>query len=644
MAEVIIHDIDTGLSLKKSRIDRVNLSATGFKDKGEFATALVAALPELSPRKLQFKKRNNSFVYSTNQDTVRIHGQKLHLEKLVISEVTPSVCTVTVAYETPLFRPFLFIAVCLGLLAGFVPGLIIYMIWKESDSDSVQKVLPALERFSIILESVCKSDSTPAPEKMKQHINSTQDEDGSLATPSNPESTPRNEKQCLQCHTPSPMNMAFCGNCGEPLSESPTMALKADQSFPDNNSQDGWALGSDSTVAPPSHLVRDNTHRFRRILQRPWIVAIATVFLVCLIYVSSSANKNNIVTASLTPPDSHSESTPHVVEQNNPLIAASAELSDLITYEFIENGYGGEMTISKTSSCGLADELGCSSVKLYTVSIQTFHENSLHTCEVTGIENTSERISSNSDIDATFNLQRGNDSSSLSLNILFNDQHALIEPAGADSDYSAFCGVRGNFLGRYKRQSHAHLKTSFSCNAELTNVEQLICSNADLAHLDVEVSKRYERLRTNGEYVASQRRWLAQRNQCLDAACLYEAYRQRLDFLPGDSTQTSEDLYRTGRRLANESKYKEAYAVWLPQAVSGDPKAQMGLAKLYLRGDGLARDYVQGFYWTQKAAVQNNPEAQHYLGRLYRNGDGTAPDLEKSAYWFRKAEENGYQK
>ena len=102
--------------------------------------------------------------------------------------------------------------------------------------------------------------------------------------------------------------------------------------------------------------------------------------------------------------------------------------------------------------------------------------------------------------------------------------------------------------------------------------------------------------------------------------------------------------YETGRRLANESRYEEAFEVWLPLAKSGDPKAQIGLAKLYLRGDGLEKDYSQGFYWTQKAAEQNNAEAQHYLGRLYRNGDGTRIDPEESEYWFRKAEENGYQR
>jgi hypothetical protein len=188
-------------------------------------------------------------------------------------------------------------------------------------------------------------------------------------------------------------------------------------------------------------------------------------------------------------------------------------------------------------------------------------------------------------------------------------------------------------------------KTSFDCSGNLANVEKLICSNPSIANLDLELSQKFELLKSNQDFVVSQREWIRERNRCQDVTCLYNIYQNRLKALQYDVTTSQDNVsYEIARKLANESKYEEAYEIWLPLAKSGDSKAQMGLAKLFLRGDGVERDYTLGFYWTEKAAQQNNAEAQNYLGRLYRNGDGTSVNLEKSEYWFRKAEENGYRR
>lgn len=75
--------------------------------------------------------------------------------------------------------------------------------------------------------------------------------------------------------------------------------------------------------------------------------------------------------------------------------------------------------------------------------------------------------------------------------------------------------------------------TSFDCDGEsLSRIEKMICSQDDLGTLDDQMDWTYRRMlslsRMPAEVAASQRRWLALRNGCKDAACVAGAYRARL--------------------------------------------------------------------------------------------------------------------
>ncbi len=105
--------------------------------------------------------------------------------------------------------------------------------------------------------------------------------------------------------------------------------------------------------------------------------------------------------------------------------------------------------------------------------------------------------------------------------------------------------------------------TSFDCDSEsLSRIEKTICSRDDLAALDNEMADTYRRMlslaRTPADVTASQRRWLAARNRCNDAACVAQTYRDRLTELratPGAGWREFHDP-ATGLRfryLANRS-------------------------------------------------------------------------------------------
>ena len=83
--------------------------------------------------------------------------------------------------------------------------------------------------------------------------------------------------------------------------------------------------------------------------------------------------------------------------------------------------------------------------------------------------------------------------------------------------------------------------------------------------------------------------------------------------------------FESGRnilRLSNNSEIKpvdDEYIVNIihESANKGISKAQFELGMMYLSGDRVKEDIVQGKYWLTKAAGQGNSDAQCNLGILY---------------------------
>jgi len=63
---------------------------------------------------------------------------------------------------------------------------------------------------------------------------------------------------------------------------------------------------------------------------------------------------------------------------------------------------------------------------------------------------------------------------------------------------------------------------------------------------------------------------------------------------------------------------------------------------MYLRGEGLARDYAQAANWFRSAAERGYAPAQEDLAWMYYTGAGLAVDNQQAALWARMAAEQGY--
>jgi localization factor PodJL len=84
-----------------------------------------------------------------------------------------------------------------------------------------------------------------------------------------------------------------------------------------------------------------------------------------------------------------------------------------------------------------------------------------------------------------------------------------------------------------------------------------------------------------------------------------------------------------------------AAALMRAAADTGDARSLQRLAKMYERGEGVARDPAQARALTERAATRGNSQAMHNLGVYYAEGEGAGRDMNKAAENFRRAANRG---
>ncbi len=75
-----------------------------------------------------------------------------------------------------------------------------------------------------------------------------------------------------------------------------------------------------------------------------------------------------------------------------------------------------------------------------------------------------------------------------------------------------------------------------------------------------------------------------------------------------------------GLSAYDRGDYAAAYRELAPAAAGGAPSAQYALARMYLSGEGVARDSAQGLKWLREAATAGVGLAQYQLGVCYELG------------------------
>jgi TPR repeat protein len=87
--------------------------------------------------------------------------------------------------------------------------------------------------------------------------------------------------------------------------------------------------------------------------------------------------------------------------------------------------------------------------------------------------------------------------------------------------------------------------------------------------------------------------------------------------------------------------FAKAFEILSPIANQGNADAQNNIGQMYYWGAGIAKDYAQALDWFTKSAKQGNPEAQYYLGTMYITGVGVTKDYTQALAWFQKSAAQG---
>ena len=85
----------------------------------------------------------------------------------------------------------------------------------------------------------------------------------------------------------------------------------------------------------------------------------------------------------------------------------------------------------------------------------------------------------------------------------------------------------------------------------------------------------------------------------------------------------------------------ETVRIWSALADAGDADAQVGLAGLYLSGNGVPLDASEAARLYRLAALQGDNNGQLNLGRLYLDGVGVERDMTSAYAWLTLAARQG---
>lgn len=97
-----------------------------------------------------------------------------------------------------------------------------------------------------------------------------------------------------------------------------------------------------------------------------------------------------------------------------------------------------------------------------------------------------------------------------------------------------------------------------------------------------------------------------------------------------------------GIQALQRGDYATAFQAFRTEAEQGNTSAQIKLAILYEKGNGVPKDEVQAAFWYRKAAELGDAAGQFFLGLAYANGNGVSRDDQQAVFWYRKAAEQSY--
>jgi TPR repeat protein len=112
--------------------------------------------------------------------------------------------------------------------------------------------------------------------------------------------------------------------------------------------------------------------------------------------------------------------------------------------------------------------------------------------------------------------------------------------------------------------------------------------------------------------------------------------------LPGLAhAEVADAAFRNGLAAFNDGSYARALEAWGPLANAGDARAQTGLGFMYYSGRGVLRDSAHAAEFFERAAEQGEPTAQLFLALMHFKSDGVPMNAPLAMMWAELAMAGG---
>lgn len=89
--------------------------------------------------------------------------------------------------------------------------------------------------------------------------------------------------------------------------------------------------------------------------------------------------------------------------------------------------------------------------------------------------------------------------------------------------------------------------------------------------------------------------------------------------------------------------YEKALSIWREEVKAENDQAMANLGLMYLKGEGVEKDFSQAKDWFDKASTYDNASANYNLALMYQTKIGVKEDRVKAIDYFRKAVKSEHQ-
>ncbi|RXJ95672.1 hypothetical protein CRV00_04310 [Malaciobacter molluscorum] len=83
--------------------------------------------------------------------------------------------------------------------------------------------------------------------------------------------------------------------------------------------------------------------------------------------------------------------------------------------------------------------------------------------------------------------------------------------------------------------------------------------------------------------------------------------------------------------------FQKAFNIWKEESKKQNHQAMANITLMYLKAEGVSKDYLQAKYWFEKSSSYGNASANFNLALMYQTKIGVEEDIQKAKDYFRKA-------